>query len=91
MSWKIPLFRMYWDEDDIRLIEKTIRSGSSWAGGPAIAEFERGIAEFVGSRYCLTFNSGTSALHAALAAYGIGKGDEVIVPSFTFIATANAP
>jgi perosamine synthetase len=82
---------MYWDEEDIRLVDEAIRSGMSWAGGPQIAEFEQGIAEYVGSKYCLAFNSGTSALHAALAAYGIGNGDEVIVPSFTFIATANAP
>jgi dTDP-4-amino-4,6-dideoxygalactose transaminase len=49
------------------------------------------IADYIGTDYCLTFNSGTSALHATLLAYGIGHGDEVIVPSFTFIATANAP
>jgi perosamine synthetase len=91
MNWKIPLFRMYWDEEDIRLVNEAIRSGMQWAAGPKIAEFEQGIADYIGSKYCLAFNSGTSALHAALAAYGIGKGDEVIVPSFTFIATANAP
>lgn len=82
---------MYWDEEDIRLVDEAIRSGMQWAAGPKIAEFEQGIAEYIGSKYCLAFNSGTSALHAALIAYGIGKGDEVIVPSFTFIATANAP
>jgi perosamine synthetase len=49
------------------------------------------LADYFGTKYAVTFNSGTSALHAALLAYGIGKGDEVIVPSFTFIATANAP
>jgi dTDP-4-amino-4,6-dideoxygalactose transaminase len=49
------------------------------------------IADYIGTDYCLTFNSGTSALHALLLSYGIGPGDEVIVPSFTFIATANAP
>lgn len=91
MTWKIPLFRMYWDEEDTQLVDETIRSGASWAAGPKIAEFEQGIADYVGSKYCLAFNSGTSALHAALLAHGIGKGDEVIVPSFTFIATANAP
>jgi len=91
MTWKIPLFRMYWDEDDVRLVDETIRSGASWAGGPRIAEFEQAIADYSGSRYCLAFSSGTSALHAALAAYDIGKDTEVIVPSFTFISTANAP
>jgi dTDP-4-amino-4,6-dideoxygalactose transaminase len=49
------------------------------------------LAKYTGARYALVFNSGTSALHAVLLTYGIGPGDEVIVPSFTFIATANAP
>jgi len=91
MTWKIPLFKMYWDDDDVSEVNKVIKSGMSWASGPQIAEFERMIADYIGSKYCLTFNSGTSALHAVLLAYGIGPGDEVIVPSFTFIATANAP
>jgi perosamine synthetase len=91
MTWKIPLFKIYWDEDDISLVSDAIRSGMNWAAGPLISEFERKIAEYIGSRYCLTFNSGTSALHAALLAHGIKPNDEVIVPSFTFIATANAP
>jgi perosamine synthetase len=91
MTWKIPLFKMYWDEDDITLVNGAIRSGMNWAAGPLISEFEQKIAKFIGTKYCLTFNSGTSALHAALLAHGIQPGDEVIVPSFTFIATANAP
>jgi perosamine synthetase len=91
MTWKIPLFKMYWDEDDISLVNNAIRSGMNWASGPHISEFEQKIADYIGSRYCLTFNSGTSALHAALLAHGIKSHDEVIVPSFTFIATANAP
>jgi len=82
---------MYWDEDDIIQVNDAIRSGMNWAAGPLISEFEQKIAEYIGSRYCLTFNSGTSALHAALLAHGIKPNDEVIVPSFTFIATANAP
>jgi perosamine synthetase len=91
MKWKIPLFKMYWDDEDVALVNDAIRSGMSWAGGPKIAEFEEKIAAYIGSEYCLTFNSGTSALHAVLLAHGIGKNDEVIVPSFTFIATANSP
>jgi len=61
------------------------------AAGPEIEEFEKKVAEYVGRKYAVAFNSGTSALHAILLAYGIGQGDEVIVPSFTFISTANAP
>ena len=90
MTWKIPLFKMYWDEDDITLLNDAIRSGMNWASGPLISEFEQKIAEYIGTKYCLSFNSGTSALHAALLAHGIKPNDEVIVPSFTFIATANA-
>ena len=82
---------MYWDEDDLQLVHNAIASGMNWAVGPEVTEFEDKLAQYTGSRFCLTFNSGTSALHAALLAHGIGKGDEVIVPSFTFIATANAP
>jgi len=91
MTWKIPLFKMYWDEDDIETVNAVLRSGTNWAVGSNVTQFETEIAEYIGTKYCLTFNSGTSALHAALIAHGIGKGHEVIVPSFTFIATANAP
>ena len=68
-----------------------IKRGTYWTIGPEVEEFERIVAEYVGMRYCVSFNSGTSALHAIMLAYNIGPGDEVIIPSFTFIATANAP
>jgi len=87
---KIPLFKIYWDEDDIKAVGDSIRRGMNWALGPNIEEFEKKLAEYLGVDYVLTFNSGTSALHSALMAYGIKEGDEVIVPSFTFIATSNA-
>ncbi|WFN35006.1 DegT/DnrJ/EryC1/StrS family aminotransferase [Methanogenium sp. S4BF] len=82
---------MYWDEEDVSAVSETIRSGMNWAVGANVSKFEEDIANYNGTKYCLTFNSGTSALHAALIAHGISTGDEVIVPSFTFIATANAP
>ena len=91
MSWNIPLFKIYWDEKDVVRVAEAIRKGMNWATGPNIQEFENRLANYVGVNYAVTFNSGTSALHALLAACGIGQGDEVIVPSFTFIATANAP
>lgn len=91
MNWKIPLFKIYWDEEDIETVTEAIKAGMNWAVGPNIERFEKMITEYIGTKYCLTFNSGTSALHALLLAYGVGEGDEVIVPSFTFIATANAP
>ena len=91
MTWKIPLFKIYWDDEDIEAVTNVIKRGSYWATGPEIKEFEEMVAKYIGRKYAVAFNSGTSALHAILLAYGIGKGDEVIVPSFTFISTANAP
>jgi len=91
MTWNIPLFKMYWDQDDIETVNTAIRSGMNWAVGANVTQFENELAAYIGMKYCLTFNSGTSALHAGLIAHGIGNGDEVIVPSFTFIATVNAP
>ena len=91
MTWKIPLFKIYWDEEDIRSEAEAIKVGMNWAVGPNVEKFEEMVAGYIGAKYGVVFNSGTSALHAALLAYGIKEGDEVIVPSFTFIATANAP
>jgi dTDP-4-amino-4,6-dideoxygalactose transaminase len=89
MNWKIPLFKMYWDTQDITVVSKVIKRGSYWTMGPEIQALEDNIAGFIGKKYGVSYNSGTSALHAALLAYGIKNGDHVIVPSFTFIATAN--
>ena len=87
---RIPLFRILWDKNDVGYVKAAIESGENWAIGPNVSEFEKKIAHHTGSKYCSVFNSGTSALHAALLAYGIKKDDEVIVPSFTFISTANS-
>lgn len=91
MNWKIPLFKIYWDKEDVRVVSDTLKKGMSWATGPNIKEFEEAISGYVGTKYATVFNSGTSALHATLLAHGIKRGDEVIVPSFTFISTANSP
>lgn len=91
MPWKIPLFKIYWDNEDIRMVNNALKKGMFWAIGPEIEKFEKMLAEYIGTKYAIAFNSGTSALHTALLAHDIKKGDEVIVPSFTFIATANAP
>jgi perosamine synthetase len=89
MQWEIPLFKMYWDTQDIKAVANVIKRGSYWTMGPEIQTLEEHISRYIGRNYGISFNSGTSALHATLLAYGIKKGDEVIVPSFTFIATAN--
>jgi len=85
----IPFFKNHWDEKDIELVSKVIQRGMYWANGPEITEFENKISEFIGTKFCVAFNSGTSALHSILMAYQI-KDNEVIVPSFTFIASANS-
>jgi perosamine synthetase len=89
-NWKIPLYKIFTDDEDLNLITKVVSRGNNWAMGPEIEEFENSIKNYVGADYCLTLNSGTSALHASLLAYGIQPNDEIIVPSFSFIATANS-
>jgi perosamine synthetase len=89
MEWKIPLFRMYHDDNDIKAVSDVIKRNTYWATGPEIAEFEKKIADYAGRKYAVALNSGTSALHLLLSIYDV-KDKEVIVPSFTFIATANS-
>jgi perosamine synthetase len=90
MKWKIPLYKIFTDRDDNKAVNKVLQRGMDWAIGHEIAEFEKKIANYIGTKYCVAFNSGTSAGHAALLAIGIDSG-EIIVPSFTFISTANWP
>ena len=90
-KWKIPLYRVFTDENDIKQISNVIKRGMDWAIGPEIEKFESSFAQYNGRKYCIAFNSGTSAGHAALIALGINAKSEVIVPSFTFISTANWP
>ncbi len=84
------MFKIYWDQEDIKATNKAIKSGWGWAIGPQVEEFEKKLARYIGTDYALAFSSGTSGLHALLLACGIKEGDEVIVPSFSFISTANA-
>ncbi len=78
-------------EDAIRSVEQVLRSGKvNYWTGPRGMEFERRFAAWQGSRYAISVATGTAALHVGLTALGIGPGDEVIVPSYTFIATSFA-
>ena len=88
MNWKTPLFKIYWENDDIQSITNVIKRGNYWTTGPEIEQLENKTAKYIGKKHAIAFNSGTSALHAALLAHDITNG-EVIVPSFTFISTAN--
>jgi len=91
MNWKIPLYKVDWDKDDVKTVTNVIKRGMDWAIGPEIEEFEQSLANYHDSKYCVAFNSGTSAGHAALLSLNLKPSSEIIVPSFTFIATANWP
>ena len=77
------------DEKAIKAVEEVLRSGrvNYWTG-PRGMEFEKKFAEWQGSKHAVSAATGTAALHVALTAMGIGPGDEVIVPSYTFIASS---
>ncbi len=77
------------DENSIKAVEEVLRSGKvNYWTGPKGMEFEKKFAEWQGSKFAINVSSGTAALHVALTALGIGPGDEVIVPSYTFIASS---
>jgi UDP-4-amino-4,6-dideoxy-L-N-acetyl-beta-L-altrosamine transaminase len=89
MSKFIPYGRHLIDNDDIGAVVKVLKS--DWiTQGPAIEKFEKALSEYCGSRYCVLFNSGTSALHAAYFASDLKKGDMFITSPISFVATANA-
>jgi len=77
------------DEKAIKAVEEVLRSGKvNYWTGPKGMEFEKKFADWQGSKYAISASSGTSALHIALSALGVGPGDEIIVPSYTFIASS---
>ena len=76
------------DVDDTEVAEATAVIRSGWlTTGPKVAQFEREFAAAVGARYAVAVNSCTAAMHLALEAIGLGEGDEVVVPTYTFAAT----
>ena len=85
----IPVSSPLISEDEITLATEILRSGRL-AQGYYVESFETGFSELVDGAHCIAVNSGTSALHLSLLALGISSGDEVIVPAFTFAATANS-
>lgn len=86
----IPIATPYLDGKEKELLNKAIDSGWISSKGEFIQRFEEGFSRYCGTRYGVAVSNGTVALHLALLAVGIGRGDEVIVPTFTFAATANA-
>lgn len=79
-----------WREEDISALREVVSSGKWGTRGPKVEEFESRFAEYCHSKYCVSLTSGTTALYLALWVCGVEPGDEVIVPPYTFIATANA-
>lgn len=85
----LPYGRQQIEEDDIAAVVRVLRS-DSLTGGPTVAEFEQAFAEQVGARFAVACASGTAGLHLAVLALGLGPEDTAIVPTLTFLATANA-
>jgi dTDP-4-amino-4,6-dideoxygalactose transaminase len=87
--WRVPLTEIAVPEQDVQAVLDCLESG--WLTmGPRTKAFEDALAGFVGTPHAVTVSSGTAALHLACLAAGIGAGDEVIVPAFTFVASAAA-
>ncbi|GAA4915457.1 dTDP-4-amino-4,6-dideoxygalactose transaminase [Actinomycetospora succinea] len=90
MTWTVPLTDVVVTDDDVAAVMDCYASG--WLTmGPRTRAFEDAVAQFTGSTHAVAVSSGTAALHLACRAAGIGPGDEVIVPTMTFLATAHAP
>jgi dTDP-4-amino-4,6-dideoxygalactose transaminase len=88
-GWVVPLSDIEIDEELITAARETVASGW-WSMGPRVAEFERAFADHAGVAHAIAVANGTAAIHLALLACGCGPGDEVIVPSLTFVAAANS-
>jgi dTDP-4-amino-4,6-dideoxygalactose transaminase len=88
VTWTVPLTAIELGEPDIEAVLDCLESG--WLTmGPRTAEFEEAAADYLGARHVLAVSSGTSALHLALLAAGVGPSDEVIVPGLTFVASVS--
>lgn len=88
-SSKVPFFRPWITNDDKAAVKRAL-DATILTAGPKLEEFERLFAKFTGAKYAVGVSNATTALHLSLKAVGISKGDEVIVPDMTFVATANA-
>ena len=89
MDWQVPLSDIDLGDAEIEAVTRVLRS--RWLSmGPVTQQFEAAFAAMCGSKHAFAVSNGTTALHLAYAALGLGPGDEVIVPALTFVATANA-
>lgn len=85
-----PVAEPKFGDAELRYVSECILTGWVSSAGKFVTKFEEQFSEFCGTKFAVSSSSGTTALHLSLLALGIGPGDEVIVPSFTFISTANA-
>ncbi len=88
-SIKVPFFYPSIDQEDRKVVNQTLKSGLL-TDGPKLKKFEKEFAKYTGAKYAVGVSNATAALHLSLKALGIGKGDEVIIPDMTFVATANS-
>jgi len=88
-SINVPFFLPHITKEDKRFVNDALNS-ALLTDGPKLRQFESAFAKFTGTKYAVGVSNGTSALHLALKAIGVGKGDEVIIPDVTFVATASA-
>jgi dTDP-4-amino-4,6-dideoxygalactose transaminase len=88
-DWRVPLTDIEVSEDDVQAVLECLQEG--WLTmGPRTQRFEQELAASIGTPHAVTVSSGTAALHLACQAAGLGPGDEMIVPAFTFVASASA-
>jgi dTDP-4-amino-4,6-dideoxygalactose transaminase len=89
MHWKVLLSDIDISAAELKAVQQVLKS--RWLSlGPVTAEFEKRFAKFIGVKHALAVSNGTAALHLALLSVGVGPGDEVLVPSLTFVATVNS-
>ncbi len=89
MEWRIPLSDIDFGEEEKNAVTDVLQS--KWLTmGSVTQEFEQAFADYVGAKYAIAVTNATAALHLACVVAGLGPGDEAIVPSLTFVATANA-
>lgn len=86
---KYPVYQPYLNGNEQKYVQDCLQSSWISSKGEYISKFEKGFGKFIGSKYTASVSNGTVAIHLALIALGIGEGDEVIVPTFTYIASAN--
>jgi dTDP-4-amino-4,6-dideoxygalactose transaminase len=90
----IPINKPWLDEEERRevmsVLDENALTTAAHDGGKRVRDFESNLKDYLEVKHVIAVNSGTAALHAALLAAGVKQGDEVLLPSFTFVATANS-